>query len=565
MATTPDTPSAIPIDWGYGVLGPTPANWINVQQFGADPTGNDDSTLAIQDALAEVPDDGGVVVIPPGLYKVSDSLPIKSNTKVSMYGAEIRPVATEQWRGTYGFCFKNVNTQGFDPAAVIIDENITIEGGTINYVDFLSWPDGSRHLIFMRRVRHVRILNMRLLNGGDSVALMGCDDTLIEGCYAEGFKNCAWDHWDGPSNGRVGNCYALATDYNEAQIMNWNPDTEAPAQPNIVANGFTCTNCIFESTDTPATPVQIEPLRNDGTKVRNVTVTGCVFKNCSLQMRGDIANAIVTGNTFSDTLGGGSVFNCYPFVGGTPENVWFLNNQINNPTTSSGFGVIRHEGTTGGVVGNGIYGFSPTDPADTTIYTTSVDLVLYGNQSSHSVISQTGHIGSGGVSIGNNDTLGFWDTAGSRFKIKTLNDTFGAYSTDGSGNERDVWSIIGRSGFTDFKIWPNTLINGYLRLTVAAGLTATGTTGGTGYQITKGYSEFTTVASGTGTRLPATASESVAGGRFVIWNAGANTLNVYPMDGGQIDALGTNNPDTIAAGACKTYVAMSSTLYRIET
>lgn len=33
----------------------------------------------------------------------------------------------------------------------------------------------------------------------------------------------------------------------------------------------------------------------------------------------------------------------------------------------------------------------------------------------------------------------------------------------------------------------------------------------------------------------------------------------------QIDALGTNNPDTIGSGACKTYVGMSSTQYRIKT
>ena len=51
------------------------------------------------------------------------------------------------------------------------------------------------------------------------------------------------------------------------------------------------------------------------------------------------------------------------------------------------------------------------------------------------------------------------------------------------------------------------------------------------------------------------------------WHAagGFHTLNVYPMVGGQIDALGTDIADTIAAGSCKTYVAMSSTLYRIET
>ena len=50
-----------------------------------------------------------------------------------------------------------------------------------------------------------------------------------------------------------------------------------------------------------------------------------------------------------------------------------------------------------------------------------------------------------------------------------------------------------------------------------------------------------------------------------VYNAGANTLNVYPPTAAQINALGLNNPDTITAGACKTYVGLSSALYRIKT
>ena len=50
-----------------------------------------------------------------------------------------------------------------------------------------------------------------------------------------------------------------------------------------------------------------------------------------------------------------------------------------------------------------------------------------------------------------------------------------------------------------------------------------------------------------------------------VYNAGANTLNVYPPTSAQINALGLNVADTIAAGACKTYVGLSSALYRIKT
>ena len=560
MATSPD--SVTYSTQNYGLLGPLPAYVVNLQDVpSVDPTGNDDSTLAINAALASLPDAGGALIIPPGLYKFSDSLLVKSNTQVRMYGATLKAASTADWVGTYGYGFTNVN----NTADVITDSNITIEGGTIDYADFTTIPDGSRHLIFFRKCRTIRVLNMRLLNGGDSVALKSNDDTLIDGCYAEAFKNCAWDHWDGPTNARVSNSYALATSYTTAQIMNFNPDTDAPILTGVIADGLTVTNCIFESTNATATPIQIEPLRNSSTKVRNVSVVGCVFKNVAMNMRGDIANALVANCTFSDTLGGGSVFNCYTNVGGSPVNVWFTNNTINNPTTSSGFGVIRHEGATGGVVGNGIYGWSTGSSSDSAIYTTDVGLVLYGNQTSWGVISARGTLGTGGASLANGTTLGFFDSAGSRLKIKTVTDTLGLYSTDGSGGERLIWSIVGRNGLTDYKLWTHVAVDGYVRLLPNAGITATGTTGGTGYQITHANTEFTTVAAGTGCRLPAAASEPVSGGRFVIWNAGANTLKVYPMSGGQINALGTDVADTIAAGSCKTYVAISATLYRIET
>jgi hypothetical protein len=89
----------------------------------------------------------------------------------------------------------------------------------------------------------------------------------------------------------------------------------------------------------------------------------------------------------------------------------------------------------------------------------------------------------------------------------------------------------------------------------ATSLTATGTTIADALQLTAMYNEFTTVASGTGAKL-----HDAAGSIFIIRNAGANALKVYPPT-----VSGIMNGDTagdaisIAAAAFATIVRVSAT------
>ena len=60
----------------------------NVCAYGADPTGTNDSTTAIQAALNPVPAAGGVVYLPAGTYKVSSSLELPySPASITLRGA----------------------------------------------------------------------------------------------------------------------------------------------------------------------------------------------------------------------------------------------------------------------------------------------------------------------------------------------------------------------------------------------------------------------------------------------------------------------------------------------
>jgi hypothetical protein len=90
-------------------------------------------------------------------------------------------------------------------------------------------------------------------------------------------------------------------------------------------------------------------------------------------------------------------------------------------------------------------------------------------------------------------------------------------------------------------------------------ITAAGTTQGTATALTTDYNVVTTTASGTGVVLPA----GTAGRCISVVNRGANTLNIYPAVGGQIDALGTNIATTLVTNATLVLQSISATQWYI--
>src|SRR5579859_75757 len=76
-----------------------------------------------------------------------------------------------------------------------------------------------------------------------------------------------------------------------------------------------------------------------------------------------------------------------------------------------------------------------------------------------------------------------------------------------------------------------------------SGLTAAGTNQVTATPITRQFSEFDTVPSGTGCRLPAVNNVSLT-----IVNNGANSLNIYPATGDRFFGMAVNAPMSLPAG-----------------
>jgi hypothetical protein len=94
-----------------------------------------------------------------------------------------------------------------------------------------------------------------------------------------------------------------------------------------------------------------------------------------------------------------------------------------------------------------------------------------------------------------------------------------------------------------------------------ASQTATGTVQADAFQLTASSTEFTTVASGTGARLPGTTSRVVGGDIVAVFNQGANALLVYPPVGSRIGTAATNASVSVAAGKAALFAARGDGSY----
>lgn len=90
--------------------------------------------------------------------------------------------------------------------------------------------------------------------------------------------------------------------------------------------------------------------------------------------------------------------------------------------------------------------------------------------------------------------------------------------------------------------------------TVAAALTATGTTQATALPLGADNNNFTTVAAGSGCILPA----MNPGDDITVYNGGANALLIYPPVGAQIKGLGANTGYSLATATPLCYVVCIS-------
>lgn len=93
-------------------------------------------------------------------------------------------------------------------------------------------------------------------------------------------------------------------------------------------------------------------------------------------------------------------------------------------------------------------------------------------------------------------------------------------------------------------------------------LTSAGTNQAAAYEIRNAINRFSTVASGTGARLP---QRVQPGDEVLIYNNGANDLLVYPDVGAAIDSNSTNASVTVPAGTQARFTRHKTTLWSMQS
>lgn len=541
----------------------------NVRAFGATGDGVTDDTAAFVAAAASLPN-GGVLLVPAGTYMVSYGTGLFSGTQVRGAGRQatrIKAIAGFPGSGmseAYSF-FYNVNWNAASLAAG--DNDISVSGITFDY----SWntANNAMHPLNFRYVTRLLIEDNYFFYGGNSIACRGCEETWVVGNSGYEFRNCAWDFWEGPGTTYVVNNYAETSQ--TAQMMNFNPEVSPVASSPLYVIGkrLVVQGNVFRCTGAASEPCQIEPLSNRDNGITDVVISGNQFHRSYLVHRGYVDRLIIANNTFNDYPNPNtSVIIVSPANSYTPKAVSIISNVITDPgTNSANLGVIRCEVNSATVTGNVITGTTYTGAP---FYQGTALPNQYGNW--FEKLGITGRMRQGFVLTNSNDgtndaqsCIAWEDTDGDPLRMYMTGNFHQFYSTNANGTLRQVWSMQANNDASQWGILIGASFSDQVRISPNTGLTAIGSTSGTALALTKNFNEVTTVNVGTGVRLPTAGANSVTGLRVTVWNAGANTLNVYPMSGGQINALGTNIPDTIASGANKTYVALSNTLYRIET
>lgn len=529
---------------------------IDVRNYGVVGNGVVDDSAGIQAALNAVPSTGGTVFIAASLVcPFSQTFTGKSKTRMTG-GGKFVALPTSAWSATQYPFLKNTNFN----SATIADTDITFDNLTVDYSAIYS--PGTAHIIYLRKVRTVRVENCTFIGGASQTALLGCDDTLVANNRMLNFTNCGADHWDGPSNARVLGNYLEANA--TAQMVNFNPDPTVPPSTGYSASGFTMSNNILIGTGAAAEPSQIEPLRA-GAYVSGVTIEANYFKNAYLVLRGDVRGATVVGNTFQDILGSAEVITNYVFNGGVASGIVITGNTISNPNTAApNVSVIRCETDSATISNNVIMGTAyTTQPFSSGGYSPN----QYGNW--FEKLGVTGSLQQGFLLNNPNDPVynlracyGWTDLDGDALRMYMNGNFHEFHSTTAAGVLRQVWSLQANNDTAHWNILiPMLLSSGVFRVSPQNGIVAAGATPATATNLIGVFNEVVTVAAGTGVRLPSAGAQTVVGLPVVVFNRGANTLNVYPPAGGQINAVGVDTAITIVAGASAAFYASTNTQY----
>lgn len=259
---------------------------MNVRDFGAKGDGATDDTAAIQAALSRTQQgECSHVVVPKGTYKVTDTLRIYRNTRLTL-----DPGATILRCHDYSFLVNGDNGstfQGYEGHG-----NIIVEGGVWEG-NILAYPDAYNGF-GLARGKHIVIrgVEMRDIVSDHGIDMNACEDVRIENCKFLGYMDGTPDKSrDYPEAIQIAN-------HTAAGFSQWGAFDGTPCR-NIVITG-----CYFGASGTPGTQpwpsgignhYAVYDLFNADIKITANTFEGMTFAGVRSFK---FAELLIEGNTF---------------------------------------------------------------------------------------------------------------------------------------------------------------------------------------------------------------------------------------------------------------------------
>lgn len=295
---------------------------------------------SVQAALTAVASSGGEVFVKSGSYPQSTSLFISSNTRL-----RCEPGATITWNSAgwvvqpqlapYKLGLVNANWA----ASSLTDQNIDVEGCSAIAAGTFATDAGFHH-ISIRKASRIRVRENGFVGGGDGVALLGTDDTVVADNAMTGATNACWDHWEAPTALTVRNNVCTTSEYG-VLVTGTNTATDLAGQAfggEVAGNTVNIVGAVAGASGIWLNGLGPSGSGASGVKVHDNTVIGdgaSVF-TC-LNLSGNSSDDAFWGNTCkngalgSQGFGGGSTD-----AGGTPHDGVVIANTFDNINVSAG-------------------------------------------------------------------------------------------------------------------------------------------------------------------------------------------------------------------------------------
>lgn len=305
---------------------------VNVDDFGADPTGEDDSIEAINNAIDfAVNNDIQYVVFPKGRYKITTTLRLKSGISYISDDPDTTIFIDDDYIGTSEGIITNNNSSN------IYDEN-TADSFNIENISFLYDSDlsfSSKTMLLLRNVNNIKILNCKFLSYKKFID-SECELTNVDlyaGCKNVRFEKCVFELYSDTNAG--GNIWVR------------NFDTTNTTK-NIIIDGCSFTKkthdemiAVFTSTGGNIANVKIT--NNTFNMLDSTSVSPICFSFRASNESSSIDNVLFENNDVNIENYEFMVFQINDGVGKL-SNCFIKNNLINAETTSSQTTYIAYAG-----------------------------------------------------------------------------------------------------------------------------------------------------------------------------------------------------------------------------